>query len=272
MASPLYHKPPVPPGIYRAARALRRISTIVLVLVIVFVAVVAYSAVQVVKSKPAVGTSTTAIEPNGTVGVETSFSLSNPTYFAIQHFALHFLILNASDVPLVDTTAGPDSIPAGGNTVVPIDLYLPISASSTGLLTENQYLDWNVWGNASYAYLFTVSIGVATERFWGAPFDNLTVVVGTPFVANGVDEIPVTVSFANDASFADDGALDFQVVPAAGADCASGAFPLNVPAGTPYDDTQDVGIATGCDPSGGHIASQFAVNGATIPLPSEAIP
>ncbi len=272
MASPYYHKPPVPPGIWRAARALRRVSTIVLVLVIVFLAIVAYSAVQVVKSKPGVGTSTTEVEPNDTIGVATSFSMSNPTYFAIQHFSLHFLILNATGAHLIDTTAGPETIAAGGTTVLPIDLYLPISASETGLLTENQYLDWNVWGNASYAYLFTVSIGVNTERAWGAPFDNLSVEVGTPFVANGVEEIPVTITFADDASFADQGTLDFQVSPPAGAECAQGSFALNVPAGTDYDQTQDVGIANGCDPAGGHVAAEFLVNGATIPLPSEAIP
>jgi len=272
VASPLYHKPPIPPGIYRAARALRRISTILLVFVIVFVAIVAYSGVQIVKAKPSVGTSTTELEPNDTVAVTTSFSLTNPTYFAIHDFALHFLIVNASGTPLLDTTAGPDSVPAGGSTVLPIDLYLPVTASATSLLTENQYLDWYVWGNASYAYLFTVSVGVATERSWGAPFDNLTADVGAPFMANGALVVPVTISFTDDANFADVGNLDFQVVPPAGADCAQGGFVLNVPAGQPYDQTQDVGIAPGCDPAGGHVASEFVVNGATIPLPPEPIP
>jgi hypothetical protein len=272
VASPLYHKPPDPPGIYRAARALRRISTIVLVLVIVFVAIVAYSAVQVVKAKPSLGSSTTQIESNDTIGLSTSFSMTNPTYFAIQHFDLHFLIVNATGSHLIDTTVGPDTIPAGGSSILPIALFLPVSSSQASLLTQNQYLNWYVWGNASYAYLFTVSVGVATERSWGAPFDNLSVVVGAPFNANGELEVPITITFADDASFADDGNLDFQVVPPSGPDCAQGTFAVNVPAGSQYDQTQDVGIASGCDPSGGHVAAEYVVDGATVVLPSEGIP
>jgi len=272
VASPLYHKPPTPPGLYRAARAFRRLSTIALVVLIVFVAFVAYSAVQIVKAKPSVGSTSDTYEPNDTIEVTSSFGLSNPTYFAIQDFALHFRILNGSGGLLVDSTTGPDSIPAGQSAVLPIDLYVPISATGASLLTQNQYLEWNVWGNASYAYLFTVSIGVQTERSWGAPFDNLTVTVGTPFLEGGVEEIPVTVMFANDASYADEGDLNFQVVPAAGPDCATGGFAVDVPAGEGYDQTTDVPIASGCDPSGGHVASEYVENGITIPLPSEAIP
>ncbi|MCI4339113.1 MAG: hypothetical protein L3J68_02110 [Thermoplasmata archaeon] len=272
MASPLYPKRPSPPGIYRFARALRRLSTIVLVLIIVFVAVVAYSAIQVVKSQPRVGNSSYTFEPNETVGVFTSFSLSNPTYFAIQQFALQFRISNGTDVLLVDSSVGPINLPAGASQTIPIDLYVPLTAAGTSLLTENQYLQWDVWGNASYAYLFSVSIGVQTERSWGAPFNNLTVQVGTPALVNGTESIPVTLAFSNDANFADVGSLTYQVVPQSGPDCSQGAFALNVPSDTSYDETQNVVLASGCNPSGGHVDAEFVGSGFTVPLPPEAIP
>jgi hypothetical protein len=272
VASPLYPKRPSPPGIYRLARALRRLSTIILVLIIVFVAVVAYSAVQVVKAHPSVGTSTYTVEPNETVGVFTSFSLTNPTYFAIQQFGLQFRIANASNVLLVDSSAGPITIAAGASTTVPVDLYVPLTAAGTSLLTQDQYLQWDVWGNASYAYLFSVSIGVETQRSWGAPFNNLTVQVGTPAIVNGSEAIPVTLAFSNDANFADDGSLTYQVVPASGPDCSHGAFVLNVPPDTGYEETQNVALASGCNPSGGHVDAQFVGSGFTVSLPPEPIP
>jgi hypothetical protein len=272
VASPFYYQPPVPPGLYRLARALRRLSTILLVLLVVFVAIVAYSAVQIVKAKPSLASPTTQFEPNDTIGLTTTFGLNNPTFFPIQQFLLHFEIQNGTGTALVDSSAGPETIAAGATDVLPIQLYLPVSASDTDLLTQDQYLDWSVWGNASYAYLFTVSVEVQTQRSWGAPFDDLAVVLGTPFVANGVEEIPVTVSFTDNAEFADEGMLDYQVVPTAGADCSQGSFALDVPPGTPYDQTQDVALAMGCNPAGGHVSAEFVVNGATIPLPPEPIP
>jgi hypothetical protein len=277
VASPIYHQPPAPPGIYRAARALRRLSTIVLVLIIVFVAVVAYSALQVVKTHPRVGTSTEGYEPNDTVGISTSLTLSNPTYFAIQQFALEFRIVNDSGVTLVDSTTGAATIAAGASETIPINLYVPITASDASLLTENQYLQWDVWGNASYAYLFAVSIGVETNRSWGAPFDDLAVTVGTPMMTGGTVEVPVTLSFANDATFADTGDLNFQLVPTAGPDCAQGSFALNVPAqgngnDNNYDQTQNVALATGCNPAGGYVSAEFVGDGFVVPFTPEPIP
>jgi hypothetical protein len=272
VASPIYHKPPDPPGIYRAARALRRLSVVVLVLIVVFVAVVAYSAIQIVHAQPHLTPSTSTVEPNDTVDVASALSLTNPTYFAIQHFSLHFLIVNDSNVPILDSYSSPVSIAAGGTAYVPVNLYVPVSTEEASLLTQDQYLEWNIWGNASYAYLFTVSIGEQTERAWGAPFDDLKVATGAPTVVNGGTEVPVTVSFVNDASFALAGTLSFQVVPPSGTDCSQGSFGLNVPSQNAYNETQDVGVAAGCDPAGGFVDSQYVGNGLNVSLPPEPIP
>lgn len=243
-----------------------------LLLVILYVGIVAYSAVQVVKTAPRVGGDTVQLESNDTVGILTSFTLTNPSLFPIQQFGLHFRILNGSSLPLFSSTVSSGNIAAEGSTVIPVDLYVPLTTAGTSLLTENQYLQWDVWGNASYGYLFPVSIGVETERSWGAPFDNLTAALGAPGAVNGSDTIPVTVTFSNDATFSDDGTLDFQVVPQTGSNCAQGSFVMDVPAGGTYSSTERVPISSDCDLLGGHLSAEFVGSGYTVPFPPEAIP
>ena len=273
MSSPLAPKPrPRPPGIYRAARALRRIGLIVFVLTIVFVAILAFSAFQIVKSHPHVGTSSVLLEPNGTVGYVTSISLSNPTFFPIQSFALSFRILNDSGGLLLTDSTPVTTVGAQSSVDVPIAVYLPLSGSDESLLTVDQYLRWDIWGNATYGYLFPVSLGVDTNRSWGAPFDNLTISVGTPMTVGGTLEVPISVAFSNDAGFADVGSLEFTVRSSGGATCATGAYDLNVPANSPYMSTQNVPLAGGCDPSGGTIDAQYLEGGTSIPLPPQAVP
>jgi hypothetical protein len=272
MASPIYRRPAPPPGVYRAARALRRAGVISLVLVIVFVAAVAYSAVQVVKTRPQVGQSAVAEEVNGTVGLTTSFTLANPGFFPIQGFGLAFRIANASGDLLVASVAGPVTIDAQTTEMLPIALYIPLTTSGTSLLTEDQSLRWDVWGNATYGYLFPLSVNVQTNRSWGAPFANLSVSVGAPEMQGGSEVVPITLTFSNDASFTDAGNLDFQVVPVSGPECAQGSFALDVPSHTPYSQTENVPFTTGCDPSGGHVGAQYVTPTYSVALPPEAIP
>jgi hypothetical protein len=271
MAGAPYRRPATPPGTYRAARAFRRAGTIALVLVIVFVAAVAYSAVQVVKSRPSVGNSTVAQEPNGTIGIMTTFSLSNSGWFPIQNFHLEFRILNQSGTLLVASGAGPTTISSQSSAMLPVALYLPVSGPGESLLTENQNLRWDVWGNATYGYLFPISLNLATNRSWGAPFANLSWNVGAPFMQAGQPVVPVFLNFSNDANFADVGTLAFQVVPVSGPDCAQGSFTINVPAGTPYSQGQNVPYRTGCDPDGGTVQAQYVTPQFTVDLPPEAI-
>ncbi|HXW66572.1 MAG TPA: hypothetical protein VEL82_01630 [Thermoplasmata archaeon] len=273
MSSP-YPRPSsrVPPGIYRAARALRRAGVIALVLVIVYVGFVGYSAFQVVKTRPGVGTSTTTLEPNGTVGVTTSFTLSDPSDLPIQDFSLQFRILNATGQLLLDSATPAVTVASGGSEVVPVSIFVPLTSSGESLLVNDQYLRWDVWGNATFGYLFPVSIGVDANRSWGAPFANLTVSLGAPALMGGIVQVPVTVAFSNNADFADDGALDFEVVSSTATICGSGSFAVDVPPGQPYQSTQNIDLASDCNPAGGAVEAQYVEDGATIPLPSEPIP
>ncbi|MGI0070648.1 MAG: hypothetical protein ACRECT_00990 [Thermoplasmata archaeon] len=272
MASPFYRPPLKPPGLYRAARALRRVSALVLVLLVLYVGFVAYSAVQVAETAPRVGSPSVTYEANDTVGITTSISLSDPSLLSIQHFELAVRLLNSTGSLLVASEAGPTNVARGSGAVLPVQLYVPVSGGGESLLTENQYLDWDVWGNASYGYLFTVSVGIDSEREWGAPLDDLQLQVGAPGMTNGTTEIPVTLSFTDDASFSDDGAVSYQVVAPSGTQCGEGSFTLDVPPSTPYSDTEALALPPGCNPSGGHVNSEFVGNGFRFPLPPEPIP
>jgi hypothetical protein len=47
---------------------------------------------------------------------------------------------------------------------------------------------------------------------------------------------------------------------------------LNVPPGNPYAKTENVALASGCDPSGGHVDAQFVGSGFSLSMPPEPIP
>ncbi len=263
-----------PPPIYRLARALRWISTIALVALIIFAGTVVYSAVQVARSSAQSRGLSASFAANGTVEVGGSFTLSNPGIYPIDGFKLTARVANSSGVNLGQIGVGPANIAAFSTGVFPIALYLPVTASgpTASLLTVDQYLRVNAWGNATYAYLFPLSIELSENRSWGAPFEGFEASVGTPSGGGGTITIPVTVTFSNHASFSDTGTLTFLIESAAQVDCGGGSFSIAVPPGNLYDQTQDVTLSSGCSPSGGQILSTYSTGGTPISLPPEAIP
>jgi hypothetical protein len=263
-----------PPGLYRLSRGFRRLSLLVLVLILLFVATVAYSAFEVVRSSPTAGNFVAALAPNDTVVLTGHLNFSNPGLYPISGFTVHVRVLNASGLYLGDGSIGPVTLPSGSSQGIAIMFDLPISNTGPGasLLTTDQYLNVSVWGNATYAYLFPISIAVQTNKSWGAPFANLAVSVGAPSGGNGTATVPVTVQFQNHAKFIEDGSLDFSVVSPNSQVCGTGSFAISVFPGGQFDQTTNIGLSPGCSPAGGHLVSVYVGNGATVPLPQEAIP
>lgn len=263
-----------PPAIYRLARALRWLSVLVLVVLVLFATTVAYSAVEVARSSPQSSGLSASLAANGSIEVGGSFTLLNPGFYPIQGFQLTARIANLSGVFLGQLGVGPSEIAPGSTGTFPIALYVPVSTSGVvaSLLTEDQYLRVNAWGNATYAYLFPISVELTENRSWGAPFANFAATAGTPTGGGGSISVPVTVSFANHASFGESGSLVFTIVSAANADCGTTSFPLDVGPGGSYDRTQDVTLAAGCSPAGGELLGEYSYGGAAVPLPPEAIP
>jgi len=150
---------------------------------------------------------------------------------------------------------------------------LPIATSTAAesLLFIDQYLEVTAWANVTYAYLFPLSVALTETRSWGAPFEGFHATVGTPSLVNGSIVAPVTLAWANHASFAEPGSISFVIDSAGGADCGGGSFTMNVSPGSIYDQTQDVTLSTGCSPVGGEILSSVTIDGSTTTLPPETI-
>jgi len=263
-----------PPAIYRAARALRWVSAIVLVVLILYAGTVAYSATEVARSSVQSRSLSASFAANGTVEVGGSFTLSNPGLYPIQTVTLTARIANGAGVFLGKLGVGPTDIAPSSTGVFPFALYLPVSASgpAVSLLTEDQYLDVNAWGNATYAYLFPISVSLSESRSWGAPFEGFQATVGTPSGSGGALTVPVTVTFSNHAGSPDVGTLTFVIESSNYVDCGGGAFSLDVPPGGFYDQSQNVALSSGCSPAGGQLFTTYSNAGGTTPLPPEAIP
>ena len=263
-----------PPGLYRVARLFRRLSLLVLVVLILFMVSVGYSAVEFVRSSPQSGDYSASFVANDTVSVSGSMSLSNPGFYPVAGFSLGLRIENASGAFLGALSTTPRTIAPGTTTTIPVELSLPISAAgpAVSLLITDQFLSVGVWGNATYAYLFPVSIHFVQQKSWGAPFANLAISAGTPVAGGGGVTVPITVTFANHADFAESGTLQVALESSSGATCGAGAFPMDVPPGAFYDQTESLALASGCPISGGSAVAVFVSGSETIPLPPEGIP
>jgi hypothetical protein len=246
---------------------------VVLVVIILFLATVAYSAVRLVESSPQSGGYAASFTANDTVAITGSVVLSNAGYYPVSGFTLGVRVLDAAGDFLGNLVAGPVTLAAESTTSFPIALYLPIASGGVAesLLVTSQDLTVGFWGNTTYAYLFPISAHFTQTKFWGAPFSDLTITAGAPALMGGTVNVPVTISFTNDASFAEVGSLNVQVVQANGFVCGETSYPLNVAPGELYDQTENVGVTSGCSTAGGYVASEYVSAGTTIPLPPEPL-
>ncbi len=275
MATPAVPQSGREPSLYRPAQALRWASTLVLVAIVVFVATAAYSAYDVARTGAGPTSFSTSFAPNDTLAVMGQFTFTNGGFYPLNGLTLHFLVRNGSGDFVGQSTAGPESFPAGATKAFPIDLFLPISSSgpAASLLTQDQTIAVGIWANTTASYLFPVSIGVVSNRSWGAPFADLKESIGNPFLVGGTVEVPVTISFEDDASFADVGTVVVTILSSSSQACGGGNLAINVPAGEPDSQTTDIALASGCSPAGGTIETVYTTSqGVAVPLPPEAIP
>jgi hypothetical protein len=260
-----------PPPLYRLARNLRRASLIALVLLILFAGSVVYSTSEISQSPPQVGSFSAGFDPNGTMSLTSSLTLSNPGFYPIQSFTLDARVANGSNVFLGAFGLGPTAIGSQATEDYPITLYLPVSATGPGasLLVHSQELSLNVWGNATFGYLFPVGLNIQNDRFWGAHFSDFTFSVGN---VSGNGTVPVTITYQNAASFAEIGSLRISLLSATGISCGGGFWTLDVGPGQRFDQTQPVTLSSGCSPFGGRLTGDYITPSYTVPLPSEEIP
>lgn len=263
-----------PPPLYRVARALRRLSLLVLVVLILFTVSVAYSAISTVRSGSSVGSITEAFAANGTLVLSGTLTLNNNGLYPVQSLTLSVRITNASGSPVGATELGPTRLPSASSVVEPLTLYVPVNGSGAGasLLTEDQSLPVSVWANATFGYLFPISLAISTTRSWGAPFADLSVSVGTPAVNGTGTYVPITLSFQNHSPVADVGDLNVVLLSRGGARCGADGFPLDVAPGSPFSQMTTVALSSGCSPLGGSVQSSYVTPAFTVDLPTEPIP
>lgn len=263
-----------PPFIYRIAQVLRWFGIFVLIALILYAGSVAYSASEVAHASVQSRSLSAVFVSNGSIEVRGSFTLTNPGFYPIQDLELAARIANASGIHLGTITVGPNTVAGHGNASFPIVIDVPIAASlaAESLLVEDQYIHVSAWANVTYAYLFPLSVTLSENRSWGAPFEGLTVSVGTPVLRNGTVTTPVTITFSNHASFVENGGLSFVIESSSFADCGGGSFSLDVPPGALYDKTENVTLNTGCSPLGGQVVVTYTIDGSSTTLPPEPIP
>lgn len=263
-----------PPALYRVSRWFRRLALIVVVILTIFLATVGYSAYEFVSASPQSGGYSASFASNSTVAVTGDLSVANHGWYPLSGFDLSLRIRNASGDLIGTVTTGPETLAAGATTTVPIALYLPISpnSSAASLLVTDQYLAVGVWGNATYAYLFPISVHFEQNKSWGAPFANLAFQVGAPSEANGSTVVPVTVSFSDHAPFAEDGRLGLTLRASNDTPCGSVSYGLDVPSQGFFYQTENVVLSRGCSLAGGSADAVVVLGSATIPLPPETLP
>jgi hypothetical protein len=247
---------------------------IVLVLLILYAGSVGYSAYEAAHATVESRTLAGVLVANGDIEIAGSFTLSNPGIYPIGGLELAVHLANETGVHLGTVTVGPDTVDGGQTGLFPISISLPIATSTAAesLLFIDQYLEVTAWANVTYAYLFPLSVALSESRSWGAPFEGFHATVGTPTFVNGTIVVPVTLFWADHASFAEQGTASFVIDSAGGADCGGGEFPMNVPPGGAYDQTQKVALNATCSPAGGELLSSITIGGSTTSFPPEPIP
>lgn len=266
---PILHR--TPPRLYRASRWLRRISTIVLVLIIVYLLTTTYSAVRLIAaSAHQSGGFTAGLAANETVEIQGTLAFTNPGFYPVQGFEITVRVLNGSGSFLGQSVDGPLTLPPGASTTFPLAFFVPLSGSPAAetLLVTDQPLVTNVWGNATYAFLFPVSIHIQQNQSWGAPFADLAIAPGAPTASS----VPVTLSFSNHADFADVGILNVVLGSASGLPCGNTTYPIDEPSGGDYSQTETIALAPGCSIAGGYADASYLTGGSSFPLPREALP
>jgi hypothetical protein len=263
------------PALYRVSGLLKGIGLAVLVLLVIFLVTAAYSAAHL---RPQVGgnqnSSTVGLDPNGTAVLTESVNLSNQGYYAISPLMVSLEISNATTGVVLAFGGSPElTIAPGSNTSIPISIWVPLTGTSTALLTEDEALVERAWVNATYASIFVIQLSGGDNYTWGAPFSGFSAVSGTPSIqSNGTVLVPVTVSFQDRASFPDQGTLAFSVEAASGVACSTGSIPIDVAGGTGLYETFSFYASSSCDPAGGSIHSTYSGQGLDVVLPTERIP
>jgi hypothetical protein len=267
-----------PPRLYRAARLLRRLGLVALVVLLVYIGIAGYSATQI--HVMSIGKSVSAQTQGKAVTITAGIEVDNNGWVPIQDVSIVTFVWFPDSGGLIAQAASPVvNINAGSAVIVPVTLTVPLNLSSTArdggvsLLTHSLNLPADTWANATYAGLATLHLSDGASVPWGAPFFELNVTVGQATVEpNGTTMVRATVFYINQAPFTEVGALHFALDSAGGISCATAQLALNVPQNATFDQAVSVAIPPSCNPAGGTVIASYAGGGLDVAFPPEPIP
>ncbi|MHB1434893.1 MAG: hypothetical protein ACYCPN_01075 [Thermoplasmata archaeon] len=275
------HNPrPRPPALYRAARAIRRISAILLVLALIFAGVATYSGVKFAQgvqqhSSQPIGGFTSQFTANQTLDLSAHYPLNNSGLLPVNGLSIALAVRNSSGVLLTQGSTRGVQIASGSSVSVPFSLAISVSNSSPAisLLVTDQNLSIFVWANVTYAYLFPVQLSFQQSYGWGAPFHGLSTTFGTPFVLpNGTVAVNTTLSFSDHLAMTLQGKLVVRLDSSGGSTCGILNYPMDLHGGVNYRSTQTVYLTPGCSPLGGTVRGVFIGPTYSFSLPNQVIP
>jgi len=271
---------PRPPALYRAARAVRRIAAILLVLVLLFAGVATYSGVKFAQgvqqgSSQQIGGFSSQFTSNQTLELSAHYPINNSGLLSVNGLSIALAVRNSFGVLLTQGSTHGVQIASGGRTSIPFSLTIPVSNTSPAisLLVTDQSLSIFIWANVTYAYLFPVELSFQQSYGWGAPFHGLATTFGNPFILpNGTVGVNSTVSFSDHLNMTLQGTLTLRLVSSGGSTCGLLSYPMDLHQGVDFQSTQTAYLTSGCNPLGGTVRGVFVGPDYSFALPSQVIP
>jgi hypothetical protein len=269
-----------PPTLYRSARAIRRVSAILLVVVLVYAGVAVYSGLRFAQGVQSgashrIGGFSTRFTPQQTLDLSAQYPINNSGALPVSGLSIELAVRNPSGALVTQGGTSGVQIPAGGSASIPFNLVMSLSSTSpaAALLISDQNLSISIWANLTYAYLFPVQLTFHQNYGWGAPFAGLSATFGTPFsLPNGTVGTNATLSFSYHLNLTMEGHLSITLLSSGGATCGVLTYPMNLQQGTNYQSTQTAYLAPGCSPLGGTAQGLFTGPSYSFALPPLRIP
>lgn len=271
---------PRPPALYRAARAIRRISAVLLVLVLIFAGVATYSGVKFAQgvqqgSSQQIGGFTSQFTANQTLELSAHYPINNSGLLPVNGLSIALAVRNSFGVLLTQGSTRGVQIASGASASIPFALALSVSNSSpaVSLLVTDQTLAIFIWANVTYAYLFPVQLSFQQSYGWGAPFHGLSTTFGNPFILpNGTVGVNSTLSFSDHLDMTLQGNLELRLDSSGGSTCGLLSYPMDLHDGVDFQSTQTAYLAPGCNPLGGTVRGVFIGPTYSFALPNQVIP
>lgn len=257
---------PPRPALYRIARAISLVATVLTLVIIAYVGLTIYSASHL---RPDIGggnnngnnggqgngtgngPSIQTTLQNGALDLSLGLNFSNPGFLPISSVHLASVVDAPNNTSRIAVGTSPNvSIPAGSVGVIVMTIVVPFSADSPILayLTHSVGLPTEIWANVTVSSFFSIGVNISTTYQWGAPFAGLNVTPDGVPASGGSGQVlvPLSISFSNAAAFALDGTLALTASGSGGCTATVSPIPLDVPSGGNFQQVVQASAPSSC--------------------------